>query len=72
MYTPKEATSFDFEQLRKDECKRLDENDLCQDSCDGCSLNRCNPIQEYKLFLSNLALLPEVEGTTGPDYSHRH
>ena len=56
MNTPKEAMSLDFEKLRNDECKRLDENDLCRDNCGGCTLNRNNDIHEYKLFLANLAL----------------
>ena len=61
MNTPKAAMSLDFVQLRKDECKRLDENDLCNDDCEGCTLNSANPIAEYRLFLANLALTPKVK-----------
>lgn len=61
MNTPKAAMSLDFDQLRKDECKRLDENDLCEDACENCTLNSSNPINEYRLLLANLALSPEVK-----------
>ena len=61
MNTPIAAMSLDFDQLRRDECKRLDENDLCDDECKGCSLNSSDPINEYRLFIANLALSPEVK-----------
>ena len=61
MNTPKAAMSLDFDQLRKDECKRLDENDLCDDDCEDCTLNSKHDDKEYRLFVANYALSPEVK-----------
>ncbi len=60
MNTPKAALNLDFAQLRKAECKRIDESDLCEDHCENCSLYDKNSDKEYRLFLANLALMPKA------------
>ena len=60
MNTPKAALNLDFAKLRKAECKRIDESDLCEDYCENCTLYNENSDKEYRLFLANLALSPEV------------